>query len=390
MSRFSRSEAESKGWVIVHEDENQAHYRAENYIDGVKVEASGVSEGKLLEAINAHHAHLDSFLPVEDARVDDSGMPLDEDGNLVRTVQAADGEELTEAEWSHRGGGDAIYEDGDMHIFGASAAAAEADDARQAIAQEKENLRTQEPDVGPVENLDEESRDGDLQDRLIVRKGEESMSDVVARKMEESANLEAERSAAGVGIGPMDLDEDGNVVPPGGKSELFDPSDLPGGISSSEEVVQARQDAEEDKALELRDEHGKQADKPELAGQVAEAGSEAQQKLADDGGEDRSGDGEEGVPVEAAENVANVVEPDIPGEPDQESAEAAKKAVAEKEEAQPDSDDEDAPEATPAAEEAAKEHGVDLSQVEGSGKDGKILKSDVEEAASAPENDPED
>ena len=39
MSRFSRSEAEADGWVIVHEDENQGMYRAEKYIDGSKVEA---------------------------------------------------------------------------------------------------------------------------------------------------------------------------------------------------------------------------------------------------------------------------------------------------------------------------------------------------------------
>lgn len=38
--------------------------------------------------------------------------------------------------------------------------------------------------------------------------------------------------------------------------------------------------------------------------------------------------------------------------------------------------------ATPAAVEAADEHGVDLSQVEGSGKDGKVTKPDVEAAAS--------
>lgn len=37
--------------------------------------------------------------------------------------------------------------------------------------------------------------------------------------------------------------------------------------------------------------------------------------------------------------------------------------------------------ATPAAEEVAEEKGVDLTQVEGSGAEGRILKSDVEEAA---------
>ena len=37
--------------------------------------------------------------------------------------------------------------------------------------------------------------------------------------------------------------------------------------------------------------------------------------------------------------------------------------------------------ATPAAEDAAKDAGVDLAEVEGTGKDGKITKSDVENAS---------
>ena len=37
-------------------------------------------------------------------------------------------------------------------------------------------------------------------------------------------------------------------------------------------------------------------------------------------------------------------------------------------------------EATPAAEELAKDEGVDLTEVEGSGEEGRILKTDVEEA----------
>lgn len=49
------------------------------------------------------------------------------------------------------------------------------------------------------------------------------------------------------------------------------------------------------------------------------------------------------------------------------------------------------PEATSAAEELAAEKDVDLSEVEGSGEEGRILKSDVQEAASdevdAPDSD---
>lgn len=346
MSRFSRAEVEAQGWVIVHEDEGQGQYRAERIIDGVKVEQSGVSEGKLLEAISAYQAHLDKFLDPVPARVDESGMPLDEDGNIVRTVTAPNGEELSDAEWSHRGVGDVISRrDEETRVEGPSEAAVEAEEARREISAEKENQRTAEEEVGPTENLDTENRDRQLSDRLVVREGEGSRPEVVDRRLKLSAQRESDRTAAGLGIGPMDLDAEGNLVPPGGASSLSEPD----GPDSAEEVVEAREEAEVDKAVELRDEHGKSADKPELAGEVAEAGSEAQQELAD----------EKEEAADEEENGADVAP-----------------------------EDSEAPEATEAAVELAEEKGVDLSQVEGSGKDGKIIKSDVE--AVAEENDPEE
>lgn len=359
MSRFSRSEAEANGWVIVHEDEGQGLYRAEKYIGGNKIEQSGITEGLLLEAINAYEDHLASSVEPVAARVDESNMPLDEDGNLVRSVLGPDDMAMTEAEWANRGVHDAVVrEDGEMRLEGATPAAAEADEAREEIAREKENERTAEPDVGPTEALDLDNRDHQLAERLIVREGEDSMPEVIDRKLEESADAEAERSNAGIGIGPMDLDAEGNLVPPGGRSEIFDPRELPGGVDSGEEVVQARAEAEIEEATALRDEHGKAADKPELAGEVAEAGSEAQQDLADEKAEDSAEPSSSGGEASA----------------DQESL---------------DSGGESQPEATEAALELAEEENVDLSQVKGSGKDGKIVKSDVEAAAEG-EGDPED
>jgi pyruvate/2-oxoglutarate dehydrogenase complex dihydrolipoamide acyltransferase (E2) component len=49
--------------------------------------------------------------------------------------------------------------------------------------------------------------------------------------------------------------------------------------------------------------------------------------------------------------------------------------------------DDDEPDATPAATAKAEEVGVDLTSVEGSGQDGRILVSDVDEAAEAAEEE---
>ncbi len=362
-SPISRSEAESNGWTIVHEDEGQGHYRAEKYIDSnTKIEAVGVSEGKLLESINAQEAHRAGFPDLVPSPVDEDGVQVDEAGIAVRSVIVPDGEYLTDAEWSSRDDGEAIirdHEDG-MQFEGPTEAALEADEARRELSADKENLLKAEPDNGPVEQIEQESlRDHQLQDVLIVREGEESLGEVIDRKLDESAKAESDRVDAGLGIGPVDLqpDEEGDLqpVPMGGPSEYFDPRELDAGVDSAHEMVEIREDAEVEKAEELRDEHGKEADAPEHAGEVVEAGSEAQQEAKDEAEESQDSDESEHVELEPGESV--------------------------------EVDAVEAPEATPAAEELATEKNVDLSQVRGSGKDGKITKPDVE---SALENDPED
>lgn len=349
MGRFSRKEAESNGWVIVHEDEGQNLYRAEKYLDGsTKIEASGVTEGKLLEAISTQEAHMASFSEVEARPVDDSGLPVDQAGYPLRTVVAPDDELLTEAEWSKRGSADVIVDDEERHFYGPTEAAAEADALRQENAAEIENEAKAEPDVGPIEQVEQESlRDHQLQDVLIVREGEESLGEVIDRKLEESALAESDRADAGLGIGPVQIvkDEDGEPqpVPMGGPAEYFDPSDLPAGVPSAEKQAEAGQEAEIAAAQELRDEFDKAADSPEHAADASKAGAEAEQQVQDEAAESSSGE-----EVEA-------------GQPGQDE--------------QPQEGD---IEATPAAEELAAEKGVDLKKVKGSGAEGKVTKPDVE------------
>lgn len=358
MSRFSRSEAESNGWVIVHENESQELYRAERYIDGVKVEASGRTEGLLLEAISAYEAHLGSIEPAVPAPVNEAGVPLDEADFPLRSVLAPDDTALTDAEWSQRGEGDVIVDEEGRHQYGPTEAASEADARRQEIAADKENLLKAEPDVGPVERLDQESlRDRQLQDSLVVREGEESLDEVIDRKLEESANTESDRAAAGLGIGPPQFEMRGDElvqVPLGGEPSEFNPSDLPAGVDSAEQGVEVRQEAEVAKAEELRDEHGKLADKPENAAQVAEAGSEAQQDAKDEAEEQQ--DSSSAEDAEAADDGSDQPAPAASQESPQEG----------------DVD------ATESAVELAQEKGVDLSNVKGSGKGGRVTKPDVE------------
>ncbi|MXX70082.1 MAG: 50S ribosomal protein L21 [Gemmatimonadales bacterium] len=88
---------------------------------------------------------------------------------------------------------------------------------------------------------------------------------------------------------------------------------------------------------------------------------------------------------------------DLPGEPQEAVAKPAAAApkAAPKAEAAPESQaaepapvDDPAPvDITPVARKLAEEHGLDLGAIEGTGKDGRILKSDVDKAIAAKEGD---
>lgn len=322
-SPISRSEAEAKGWQIVHEDDEQQSYRAEKYVNGVNVNQSASSEGKLLEAIYSYEQHLDSLKPVlepESHPVDEQGIPVDEAGIAQRTVLSPEGP-LTDREYSNRGSGEAVLTDEGMKHYGPTEAAAKAEEAKRVNAENAENEAKAQPVDSKAVQVEVLSKDKQVEDVLVLKKGEEGLADAKERMSEDSAKAESDRAVAGQGIGPHGPEGSQGLMG-GPVSEDYVES------PSSEESVAARQEAEEEKAKELRDEEGKAADKPEVAGQVAEAGAEAEQKLADEKADEQ----------------------------DQE------------------------PEATPAAEKEAEEAGVDLSQVEGTGKGGKITKADVEKA----------
>ncbi|MDE2877317.1 50S ribosomal protein L21 [Candidatus Palauibacter soopunensis] len=84
---------------------------------------------------------------------------------------------------------------------------------------------------------------------------------------------------------------------------------------------------------------------------------------------------------------------DLPGEPQEAAAKPA--AAAPKPKTAPKATAAPAPEAveaapvdiTPVARKLAEEHGLDLGAIEGTGKDGRILKSDVDKAIAAKEGD---
>ena len=80
-------------------------------------------------------------------------------------------------------------------------------------------------------------------------------------------------------------------------------------------------------------------------------------------------------------------QPEAPPEPEAAPEEAAPEAVAGEEE---EAGDEEEIDVTGAAAELAEEHDVDLAALEGTGKDGRILKSDVQEAVEAMEEDEEE
>lgn len=80
---------------------------------------------------------------------------------------------------------------------------------------------------------------------------------------------------------------------------------------------------------------------------------------------------------------------DLPDEPQKAAPKAPKPKAAVEAEAAPESETaERTPvDITPVARKLAEEHGIDLATIEGTGKDGRILKSDVDRAIAAKEGD---
>jgi hypothetical protein len=298
MSRFSRAEAEARGWVFVHEQPKQVvntsgtqgeqriippSLRAERYVNGVLINESAESEGKLLERIALYESRLDANLEADEATLipEPEGLTFDadEEGEPLAygTVILPGGEVISEAEWASR----------------------------------------EQKDVLVIADEDEESGL-----RQVVTGGEPLAVEAQEEIEEQSRELE-DAIAAGDEIETEQI--------------ALDPADVsldsPGVTGTSVLVVR------------------------EGEGELGIA--EIAQRRADEKAE-----------AESSKSMA----PRLP-DSEREALEAAE-AV----------EDEEQPEATPAAAELAVEEGVDLSEVEGSGQEGRILKADVEEAAASDED----
>jgi pyruvate/2-oxoglutarate dehydrogenase complex dihydrolipoamide acyltransferase (E2) component len=388
MSRFSRAEAEARGWQIVHErdgyttieseTQGRTQYtpptiRAEKSLSGGgMINEEAETMGKLLERIHAHEQHLESKGIKQTATpINEAAVPRNEAGLPIRTVliaaeptdlsEPAEVVAITEEEWASRARNDAIYDGKQMVFYGPAEGASNAENIRLATKRAVEDRRAREEQVGETEQLalddtqeaiDQPNRSGGS---VLIRRPDETPADREARNAQAENDRvvfqqnspigavapEGEEKLAGVGVGIQDragLDSErprvGATVAAleGAKEETPEAEDRP-----SETDI--RTDAEEAKAKEIRDDKGaSQADSDKGRDEVRQAGIDASQEAAEDRQSDAEG-------TEASEG---------------------------------DSTPDDTVCATEAAQKLADEHDVDLTQVEATGAEGKITKKDVE------------
>lgn len=439
MSRFSQAEAEAAGWSIVHKrDEYEVTVRpglvqktpativAEKYHSppgqkAILLHEEAETMGLLLERINAWEQHQKSMHPeVEPVPVDESNelpsfSPLYEvaegEGEPAQSVviPAEPGDltldaavkKITEAEWAARSRGDTLVTDEGQIVYGGGSEAVQnAEAMRLENKKAIEDRRAAEPAHGPVEQIEFDT--AGLADTpgigaggtLVVREGED-ISEAIDRKddlkkmreegrvasMNEQGQAIAPEGAdklAGLDVGIQERGDLGSELPgqgavartlegpedeseehpaphlyPEGSPAEHKPEDIPEEPATAGEA-EARSEAEEDAAKEQRDEGLAEAESDEANAEVREAGIEAAEEHAEEAkaDPDPNADGEAEEPL------------DMPDDEDDPAASAPVEV-----------------EATEAAKKKAEELGVDLSKVEGSGKDGKVIAPDVEAAA---------
>jgi pyruvate/2-oxoglutarate dehydrogenase complex dihydrolipoamide acyltransferase (E2) component len=430
MSRFSQAEAEARGWSIVHqrgeykthagpglEETHPATIVAEKYHSppgqrGSLIHEEAPTIGLLLERINLWEqqygnvqeaeeypvdtsGELKVFSPLYDAEADDEGEPArgvvipTEPGDLSLEAPV---KTITDAEWSARSRADVLVirgEDGErkqVTYSGAGEEIASAEELRALNKKAIEDRRAAEAAVGPTEQVEFDTVGivdtpgigaGGV---LVVREGEDpstvSERKEQLKKMREEGRVgsmeltgheavapEGADKLAGLDVGIQERGDLSSELPRQGRVERIleepegeieeappaphlypegvepqvDLDEIPEEPASAVEA-DARQEAEEDAALEQRDEGLVEAESDESKNEVREAGIDAA--------------------AEATEELKENPDPNA------------------------DSDEEKQAEvdATDSAKELAAEHEVDLSEVKGTGKDGRITKPDVEAA----------
>jgi hypothetical protein len=404
MSRFSKHDAKAQGWSFVHAQKEESiitsgtqgesrtipgRYVAEKYINGILVTEAAETEGRLLEQIHGYEERQKSveefnsqsqpLVPDEEVSFDAREIPEDASdeeaaeasGPTDATVVLPGGRIMSERAWSQRERSDVLVirdEEADEEenpagtkqvVLGPHDDITEAVAAVEEVQRAVEDRRTREADVGktvqieldPV-NVGIDAPGATGTGTIVVRKGEKTPADVRARLDEEAHNLENERvvrdhsplgspapedapELAGVDVGITERGDLSSEVPRVGATyEEVEAAESVVEVEGTRSPATIRSEAVEQSLKDKRDEDPIAAEKPDAAIEARVAGGEAVQKAADEAADDGKDDEEDG--------------------------------------------DEPTPDATEAAAEFAKEHDVDLEDVDGSGSDGRITKPDVE------------
>lgn len=429
MSRFSTHDAEAQGWVFVHAQKEESvitsetqgesrivpgRYVAEKTVNGILVTEAAESKGRLLEQIHAYEERFQanttaaepdeqdeivSFDVSEDGATDEDGEPIEADEDEPArpsdaTVHLPDGSVISERAWANRGRRDVLVvadDDADEEdnpagtkqvVVGghqdAVEAAREVDEVQRAVEERRTQLPQYDTEQIDVEAPPIDNPGGHGGGRVVVREGE-TLEEAAERREEESSRAESDRvnasitpvgnpapedapELAGVGAGVAERGDLASEQPRTTFEEAeaaVSAVDVETVEDRGEHPRQVESEAAEAKLKDIREKEGAAAaEKPEAAVAAREAGAEAVQKQAD---ESSSEEKDEGPQVDAR---GDLVDPEA---------------------------DEPTPDATDAAIELAKEHEVDLDDVDGSGENGRIVKSDVEAFLDAEqgEEDPE-
>lgn len=428
--------------VLIHEEAESMGLLLER-IHAWEQHQSNVNEVEPVPVDNDAELKTFSLLEGDEAPEEGVGDPVQsvvvpaEPGDLTLEAETVT---ITDAEWSARSRADTLVTDeGQVVYAGGAGNVQDAEAARLLNKKAIEDRRAAEPAHGPVEQVEFDT--AGLADTpgigaggtLVVREGE-SLDEVTARKedlkklrdegrvasMNEQGQAIAPEGAdklAGLDVGIQERGDLGSEIPgqgavartleePDGESEEHPAPHLypegepivsePPAEPASAVEADARADAEEEAAKEQRDESLAEAESDEANAAVREAGIEAAQEAHDEFAKDADeGESEpeaQAEPGEAVEDASPGNDEPAPAAVDAEPSEEGLDMPADEDVPEASSPVEDEPDsftekddldATDAAKAKAAELGIDLSQVEGTGKEGRVTAPDVEAAAEA-------